>query len=88
MSHSYNIRNYSHQSDDWIKLINLLSEINYNESQSYFSSHTLLESIEKRPRYDPEKYLFVLERTGKIIGFVNVIPELIIKRIIFLCIAH
>lgn len=88
MSHFYRIRNYSHQSDDRSKLANLLSEVDDITSQHYFSPHTLLESIEKRPRYDPEKYLFVLERTGKIIGFINVIPELIIKRVIFLCLVH
>ena len=35
-----------------------------------------------RPNYHPEKDLFIAEREGEIVGFVDVIPELKIGRVI------
>ena len=41
-----------------------------------------------RPKYSPEKDLFVAEIAGRVAGFINIIPELETRRVIFDCLVH
>ena len=51
------------------------------------SPQAISESL-NRPRYSPEKDLFVAEIAGRVAGFMNIIPELATRRVILDCLVH
>ncbi len=84
MSYPY-IRNY--RTKDLDELINLVNETEGLETR-YISPQTLTDSLIKRQDYHPEKDLFLAEIGGNIVGYVNVIPELKIGRVVLSCYIH
>lgn len=50
----------------------------------YISSQTLREKFE-RPNYSPEQDLFLIVIAGKLIGYIDLLPELAIRRVIINC---
>jgi mycothiol synthase len=42
----------------------------------------------ERPLYNPEKDLFIAEASGRIVGFLNSTPELIMRRVLLDCLVH
>lgn len=86
MAYPYLIRNYRPQDLD--DIINLVKEIEELEADHYISPQTLIESIIRRQDYHPERDLFIAEIAGSILGYVNVIPELNINRVVLSCLVH
>ncbi len=83
---SYIIRNY--RLDDLDNYIHLYNEsIKLCPTGRYASPQVLRESL-RQPNYSPEQGLFVAEIAGEIIGSINVLPELGIRRVIFECLVH
>jgi len=82
----YIVRNYR-PSDfkDYVKL-NIEAE-KLGPSGRHSSPQALSENL-GRPNYSPEQDLFVVEKDGKIVGFMDVTPELKTKRVILDCLVH
>jgi len=80
------IRNYRPQ--DFNKLVEFGAEAE-KQKQSYnrTSLQDLIESL-SRPHHFPENNLFVAELIGDIIGYVDVVPELEIGRVVLCCLVH
>ena len=87
MSNSlYIVRNY-HPADfeDYVKL-NIEAE-KLEPTGRCTSPEVLSESL-KQPNYSPEQNMFIVQLDGKIVGFINVTPELSIRRVILDCLVH
>jgi len=85
-SSSYIVRNYRPSDfEDYVKL-NLEGE-KLDPTGRFISSQTLNEEL-GRPNYSPEQDMFVVEMSGKIVGFINISPELIIRRVLIDCLVH
>jgi len=84
--HAFIIRNYRPQ--DFNKLVEFGAEAE-KQKQSYnrTSLQDLIESL-SRPHHFPENNLFVAELIGDIIGYVDVVPELEIGRVVLCCLVH
>lgn len=80
MSHSrYMIRNYRPSDfEGYIKLKTTMHGVSPSSSRENL----------KRPNFSPEKDIFLAEIDGKIIGFMDVINEQKIKRVILDCLVH
>jgi mycothiol synthase len=80
------IRNYRPQ--DFNKVVKLWAEAE-KEKQVYnlTSLQELIESL-GRPHHFPENNLFLAEVMGDIIGYVDVMPELGIGRVVLSCLIH
>ncbi len=79
----YNIRNY--QPADFSFFVLLYQEAEQQEPVGRpVTPQAIMENL-SRPNYSPEKDLFVVEKTGDIIGFVDIVPELGIERVIADC---
>ncbi|MFC1903418.1 GNAT family N-acetyltransferase [Chloroflexota bacterium] len=87
MSHSrYIIRNYRHSDfADYVKLI--IASEKRHPSGCRLSPQSIGENL-KRPNYSPEQDLFVAEIDGKIVGFIDIIPEINSRRVILDCLVH
>lgn len=83
---TYKIRNY--QTSDFDGYVNLhIETARLDRSGCYISREMLRESLQ-RPAYNPEKDLFIAEASGKIVGFLNITPELITRRVLLDCLVH
>ncbi|MFC1916026.1 GNAT family N-acetyltransferase [Chloroflexota bacterium] len=83
---TYVIRNY-HPSDfnDYVKLN---TEIEKLDPMGRWVSPQVLSENLGRPKYSPEEDLFVVEISGKIVGFINITPEVENERVILDCLVH
>ena len=85
-SSSYIVRNYRPSDfEDYVKLY--LEAEKLDPTGRCISSQTLNEEL-GRPNYSPEQDMFVVEMSGKIVGFINITPELIIRRVLIDCLVH
>lgn len=86
MSASYTIRNY--QPADFDKYLRLNIEAEKLEpSGRYISPQVLTENL-GRPNYFPEQDLFIVKIAGNLVGYMDVLPELAIGRVILNCWVH
>ncbi|MFQ6121878.1 MAG: GNAT family N-acetyltransferase [Dehalococcoidales bacterium] len=85
-SSPYIIRNY-HPSDfeDYVKFI---TEVEKLEPTGRCCSPQVISESLQRPNYSPEQNLFIVEIAGKTVSFMNVIPEMNIRRVILDCLVH
>jgi len=83
---TYTIRNYRPADfDDYVKLY--IEAAKLTPEGRDCSPQAISESL-NRPRYSPEKDLFVAEMAGRVAGFMNIIPELATGRVILDCLVH
>ena len=87
MSNSlYIVRNYrSSDFEDYVKL-NIEAE-KLDPTGLHRSPEAISENL-NRPNYAPEQDLFVVEIDGKVVGFMNLTPELKTERVILDCLVH
>ncbi len=87
MSNSfYTIRNY--QPADFETYVQLIAEAEKLEPTGRCTSPQVLNENFRRPGYSPEQDLFVAETEGNIVGYLDIIPELSIRRAILNCFIH
>ncbi len=84
--HAYRIRNY--RPSDFDQYVNLHIEAERIDRTRRCTSRHILQEYLNRPLYDPEKDLFIAEAAGKIIGLLNLTPELITRRVLLDCLVH
>ena len=85
-SSSYVVRNYRPSDfDDYVKLT--IEAEKLEPMGRCISPQALSENL-GRPNYSPEQDMFIVEMSGKIIGFMNLTPELIIRRVLIDCLVH
>ncbi len=82
----YQIRNY--RPSDFEDYVKLSIEIEKLDSTGHCISAQALSENLGRPNYSPKQDLFVVETSRKIIGFINITPELIIRRVLIDCLVH
>ncbi|TES88489.1 MAG: GNAT family N-acetyltransferase [Dehalococcoidia bacterium] len=80
------IRNY--QTSDFDGYVNLHIETARLDRSGCYTSREMLRENLQRPAYNPKKDLFIAEASGKIVGFLNITPELIIRRVLLDCLVH
>ena len=83
---TYKIRNY--QASDFDGYVNLHIETARLDRSGCCTSREMLRESLQRPVYNPEKDLFIAEASGKIVGFLNITPELITRRVLLGCLVH
>ena len=83
---SYNIRNY--QPADFDKYLRLNIEAEKLEPSGRRISPQVLSENLGRPNYSPEQDLFLVEIAGNLVGYLDVLPELTIGRVILNCWIH
>ena len=81
----YIIRNY--HTEDFDKLVHLGTEAGEIEQTCRTPVQDLLENL-GLPNHFPENDLFVAEKAGKIVGYVDVMPELHIRRAVLNYLIH
>ena len=82
----YIIRNY--RPEDFHPLVQLVAEAGKRgERSSSISMGDLIEGL-GRPRHFPESDLFIAERAGDAVGYVDVTPELDIGRVVLSFLVH
>ena len=83
---NYIIRNYrSSDFNDYVKLN--IEAAKLAPAGCDYSPQATSESLH-RPNYSPEQDLFVAEVAGKVIGFMNLIPEIEAERVILDCLVY
>ena len=82
----YGIRNYG--PEDFEGYVRLRAEIEKLEPTGHCPSLQSLSKSLSRPNYSPGCDLFVVERAGSIVGYLDVTPELGIGRVILDCSIH
>ncbi len=82
----YIIRNY--QSADFDNYVLLYQEAERLEPLGRAVSPQAIAECLVRPNYSPEQDLFVVEMAGNIAGYIDVTPELVIKRVVLDCWVH
>ena len=83
---TYIIRNY--QSADFDKYVQLHVEAEKLEPTGHsFSPEVVTEHL-NQPDYSPEQNVFLAELAGNIVGYMSVVPELVIGRAILYCWVH
>ena len=82
----YTIRNY--QPADFDKYLQLNSEAEKLEPTGHRISPRGLDEHLGRPNYSPEQDLFLVEIAGNLTGYLDVLPELAIGRVILNCRVH
>ena len=82
----YILRNY--RPDDFNSYVQLHVEAERLDGAGYCTSPRVLREGLGRPNYSPESDLFVAEAGGKVIGYMNVTPELGIGRVVLNCLVH
>jgi mycothiol synthase len=84
--HPYIIRNY--RLEELNALVQFVNEAEkQGERFTCTTPQDLLESL-GLPNHFPEDNLFIAERAGKVIGYIDVMPELNIGRAVLTCIVH
>ncbi|MFC1912935.1 GNAT family N-acetyltransferase [Chloroflexota bacterium] len=87
MSNSvYIIRNY--QPADFKKYLQLQIDAEKLEPMARCLSPQVLDENLRRPDYSPEQDLFLAETAGNLVGYLEVLPELAIGRVILSCWVH
>jgi mycothiol synthase len=84
--HTYKIRNY--RPSDFDAYVNLHIETEHIDQAGRCTSRQVLREDLQRPGCDPEKDLFLAEAAGKIVGFLNITPELVTRRVLLYCLVH
>lgn len=85
-SSSYIVRNYRPSDfEDYVKLS--IEAEKLDATRRCISAQALSEGL-GRPNYSPEQELFVVEMSGKIVGFIRITPELITRRVLIDCLVH
>lgn len=79
----YTIRNY--QPADFDKYVRLRIEAEKLEPAVRLVPSQNLAEFMGRPDYSPEQDLFVAEKAGNIVGYIDLTPELIINAVILEC---
>lgn len=83
---STHIRHY--RLKDRERLVRFWAEVERMEApHGHVSARGLIENLDQ-PNHFPEKNLFVAENRGDIIGYIDVIPELGIGRVVLQCLVH
>ncbi len=77
---SYTIRNY--QPDDFDSLVRLYREVENLEPGGRPVSPSAVVETMSRPDYSPQRDLFVVETNGSLVGYMDMVPELGIGRVI------
>ena len=85
-SSSYIVRNY--RPSDFEDYVKLFIEAEKLDSTRHFTSALTLSEDLGQPNYSPEQDLFVVEMSRKIVGFIKITPELIIRRVLIDCLVH
>ncbi len=83
---TYKIRNY--RLPDFDEYVNLHIETERIDRSGHCTSRKLLWEYLQRPLYNPEKDLFIAEASGRIVGFLNITPELVTRRVLLDCLVH
>ncbi len=83
---TYKIRNY--RPSDFDEYVNLHIEAEKIDRSGLCTSRQKLREYLERPLYNPEKDLFIAEASGRIVGFLNITPELIMRRVLLDCLVH
>ena len=83
---TYKIRNY--RPSDFDEYVSLHIEVEKIDRSGLCTSRQTLREYLERPLYNPEKDLFIAESSGRIVGFLNITPELIMRRVLFDCLVH
>jgi len=87
MSNSpYTIRNYRPADFNRFVLLNIEAE-KLEPTGRCLSPQVIAENLD-RPNYSPEQDLFVVETAGNLVGYLNVTPEIKIKRFILRGLIH
>lgn len=82
----YSIKNYSRE--DFEEFISFCSETNaFGQKERALISSRIIKKF-RRPQYTPGKYLFLAMREGRIVGFLDMTPELRIGRVILEGLIH
>jgi len=82
----YIIRNY--RPEDFDMLVQLVGEAGKGGwSSSSVSPQDVIESL-GRPNHSPENNLFIAEKAGDIVGYVDLTAELKIGRVVLSCVVH
>jgi len=82
----YTIRNY--QPRDFNKYVSLTIEAEKLEPRGRSVSPQLVAENLGRPNYAPEQDLFIVETAGDMVGYMDIVPELTIGRVILDCWVH
>src|SRR4030065_2080295 len=83
---TYIIRNY--HSEDFDKLVQLGAEVQeLGHTGCLISPFDLIESV-GQPNHSSKNNLFIAERTGEIVGYADVRPELNIGRVVLRWLVH
>lgn len=83
---SYITRNY--RPSDFEDYVKLSIEAEKLEPAGRCISPQVLSENMGRPNYSPEQDMFVVETSGKIVGFINITPEIKTSRVILDCLVH
>ena len=83
---SYVIRNYHPTDFNHYVLLNIEAE-NLEPAGCCTSTRAIVENLD-RPNHSPEQDLFIAEIDGAMIGYIDLIPELTIGRVILNCWVH
>jgi mycothiol synthase len=83
---TYKIKNY--RPSDFDEYVNLHIEAEKIDRSGLCTSRQTLREYLERPLYNPEKDLFIAEASGRIVGFLNITPELIMRRVLLDCLVH
>ncbi len=83
---TYKIRNY--RPSDFDEYVSLHIEAEKVDQSGLCTSRQTLREYLERPLYNPEKDLFIAESSGRIVGFLNITPELIMRRVLLDCLVH
>jgi len=82
----YTIRNY--RASDFDGFVQLKTEAaRLTADEGYLSPQVIRENL-GRPNYSPEQDLFLVEISEAIVGYLNVIPEVKIGRVVLDCFVH
>ena len=82
----YIVRNYC--PSDFEDYVKLNAEVEELEPTGRCISPQVFSENLGRPNYSPEQDMFVVEIADKIVGFIDVTPELNIKRVLIDCLIH
>ena len=83
---THEVRNY--RPSDFDEYVNLHIEAEKIDRSGLCTSRQTLREYLERPLYNPEKDLFIAEASGRIVGFLNITPELIMRRVLLDCLVH
>jgi len=79
----YTVRNY--QPSDFDAYVRLINEVERLEPSGRSTSAQVLREDLGRPNYSPEQDLFLVETEGDMAGYLNIVPEAGVGRVILDC---